>query len=157
MISNLLASISKGATCALRRAEDNLNEFDLYCHNKSTDVRRRLEQVRSLIQACAPEVAEGRIHFYLVYHLGGGPLVKLHLDTKEQPIMTFPVGSELHDPAKLLKGTSLSRTIKFTSDAYLTKHRDAISDLLTQALTIVKQRWDGSTAMITLRPDQPSP
>lgn len=134
-----------------------MNEFDLYCQNKSAEGRRRLAQVRDLILSCAPQVEEGRVHFFLVYHLGGGPVAKVHLDAKEQPNITFSVGSELRDPAKLLKGSSLSRSVKITSDAYLTKHHDAIADLIRQALDIVRERWDGTTTMTTLRPDQPSP
>jgi hypothetical protein len=126
--------------------EKQVNEFDLYCHNKSADGRRRLAQVRDLILGNVPQVEEGRVHFYLVYHLGSGTVAKLHLDAKEQPNVTFVVGSELADPSKLLKGSSLVRTVKVTSDAYLSKHHDAIADLVRQAFEIT-----------TLRPDQPSP
>lgn len=137
-----------------------MTEFDLYCHNKSAEGRRRLAAVRDIILAVAPKSDEGRVHFYLVVHKLGGTIAKLHLDAKEQVVITIPTGSDLQDPGGLLKGKAprLAREIKITSDAYLTKHRDAIADLVRQALVLILERFaDSTTPLTTLRPDQPSP
>ncbi|CAH2395488.1 hypothetical protein MES4922_120189 [Mesorhizobium ventifaucium] len=80
-----------------------VNEFDLFCQNKSDEGRKRLARVRDLILSSAPQVEEGRVHFFLVYHLGGGAVAKLHLDAREQPNITFAVGSELTDPSSYLR------------------------------------------------------
>ncbi len=71
--------------------------------------------------------------------------------------MTFATGSELNDPGKILKGKSLSRTIKIKSAAYLDKHRAGIADLLTEAYALRKSRDNGSGPPRVLGPDQPSP
>ncbi|CDZ42287.1 Hypothetical protein NGAL_HAMBI1146_50530 [Neorhizobium galegae bv. officinalis] len=135
----------------------NDDEFGLYCHGKAMEARERLTPVRQLILDTVPDVSEGRVHFYLVYYFGGGAVAKLHLDAKQQVNITFVTGEDLADPSKLLKGSSVVRTIKVTSDAFLEKHRSAIADLLGQSFTLISQRFEGSETFVTLRPDQPSP
>jgi hypothetical protein len=132
-------------------------EFDLYCHGKPQDARERLGTVRQLVLDTVPKVSEGRVHFYLVYHFGGGAVAKLHLDSRQQVNITLVTGEDLADPSKLLKGTSSLRTIKVTSDAFLEKNRSAIADLLRQSFALISERFDGSGTFVTLRPDQPSP
>ncbi|MBX5166787.1 MULTISPECIES: DUF1801 domain-containing protein [unclassified Rhizobium] len=135
----------------------NDDEFDLYCHGKPVDARERLAPVRKLILDALPDVSEGRVHFYLVYYFGGGAVAKLHLDAKQQVNITFVTGEDLADPSRLLRGSSIVRTIKITSDAFLEKNRSAIADLLRQSFTLIRQRFDGSGTFVTLRADQSSP
>ncbi|MGO7029046.1 DUF1801 domain-containing protein [Rhizobium johnstonii] len=132
-------------------------EFDLYCHGKPTDARERLAAVRKLILDAVPQVSEGRVHFYLVYYFGGGAVAKLHLDAKQQVNITFVTGEDLADPSRLLKGSSIVRTVKITSDVFLEENRAAIADLVRQSFTLVSERFDGSGTFVTLRADQPSP
>ena len=135
-----------------------MDEFDLYCTNRPAELRARLEVVHRFIRNALPaDVQEGRAHFYLIYHLGSTTVVKLHSDAKGVPVLTFVNGSDLDDPAKLLKGKSLSRTIKLASDRWLETHGTALGDLLRQSYAIMQERWDGHTTMRTLGPDQPSP
>ena len=135
----------------------NINEFELYCQGKPPEARESLRPVRQLILDAVPSVSEGRVHFSLVYHFGGGSVAKLHLDAKQQATITFVTGEDLTDPAKLLKGSSSVRTMKVTSAAFLGKHRDAIDDLVRQSFALISERFDGSENVITLRPYQPSP
>ncbi len=135
-----------------------MNEFDIYCASKPADVRARLEGAHRLIRGSLPDdVEEGRAHFYLIYHLGSTVVVKLHDDAKGMPTLTFVNGCDLDDPDKLLKGKSLSRTVRIASDRWLDTHRAALVDLLRQSYAIMRERWDGHTVMRVLRPDQPSP
>ncbi|MHB2267600.1 hypothetical protein [Aliihoeflea sp. PC F10.4] len=134
-----------------------MDEFEIYCANKSAQERDALGPVRDLIRQTLPDLTEGRVHFYLAHFIGSLPVVKLHVDAKGQANMTFATGSELNDPANLLAGKSLSRTVKVKSAAYLEKHRDGIADLLSQAYTLLKSRDAGSGPPRVLRPDQPSP
>lgn len=83
--------------------------------------------------------------------------IKLHSDAKGVPVLTFVNGSDLDDPAKLLKGKSLSRTVKIASGCWLETHGTALGDLLRQSYAIMQERWDGHTSMRTLGPDQASP
>lgn len=132
-------------------------EFDLYCKNKSPEARERIAPVRQLILDAAPDVSEGRVHFYLVYYFHSGAVAKLHLDAKQQVNITFVTGEDLSDPEKLLKGSSVVRTIKISSDTYLAKHREAIADLVRQSFALIEERSEGPGIFVTLRPDQPSP
>lgn len=137
-----------------------MTEFDIYCSNKSPEDRERLSPVRELILSIAPNLSESRVHFYLVYHLGPIPVVKLDIGPKEQPRLSFTNGSELLDTGKLLKGKSLVRTLQITNQSYLDKNESLLRDLLTQSYEIVNSRWDGVSHMLErdrLRPDQPSP
>ncbi len=84
------------------------DEFDLYCERKPPEARERLALVRQLILDTVPEVCEGRVHLYLVYHFGGGAVAKLHLDAEQQVNITFVTGEDLTDPSRLLKGSSPS-------------------------------------------------
>jgi hypothetical protein len=134
-----------------------MDEFDLYCRNKSPEARERILPIRQLILNAAPEVSEGRVHFYLVYYFGGGAVAKLHLDAKQQVNITFVTGEDLSDPSRLLKGSSSVRTIKISSEAYLAKHSEAIADLVRQSFALIEERSEGSAIFVTLRPDQLSP
>ncbi len=134
-----------------------MNEFELYCRQKSTEDIALLEPVRNFIISELPNAAESRVHFFLVYHYGPIPVVKLHLTTKGIRTLSFINGSELNDPNKVLKGKNLVRTVKIGSDQYFEKNKDAIADLLKQSEIIVKSRWDGKGQMIVLKPDQFSP
>ena len=92
-----------------------MTEFDIFCQNKSPEGQERLRPVREMILDALPEVQESRVHFYLVYHLGSVAVTKLHLNAKEAPELTFVNGADLDDPANLLKGKSLVRTVKIGS------------------------------------------
>ncbi|KIN68671.1 hypothetical protein Z948_2402 [Sulfitobacter donghicola DSW-25 = KCTC 12864 = JCM 14565] len=96
----------------------------------------------------------------MVYHIGSVVVVKLHLNAKQQPQLTFLNGSDLIDKKKLLKGKSLSRKVSISSPAYFEKNKDFIRDLVEESLEIMTSRWDGVTQIAErdkLRPDQPSP
>ena len=134
----------------------NVDEFDLYGRGKPPEARERLAPVRQLKLDTVPEVSEGRVHFYLVYYLGGGAVAKLHLDARQHVNINFVTGEDLDDPSKLLKGSSSVRTIKVTSDAFLENNRSAIADLVRQSFTLMSERFDGSGTFVTLRPDQQS-
>jgi|GEM_PF-4044509 len=134
-----------------------MNEFELYCQNKSDEDTALLAPIRDLIRATIPNTTESRVHFYLVYHYGPIPVVKLHLGTKGIRNLTFINGSELDDPDTLLKGKSLARMVKIGSNKYFEKNKDGIAALLKQSETLAKDRWDGKSQMTVLRPDQKSP
>jgi hypothetical protein len=137
-----------------------MTDFDIYCRNKSPEDRMSLLPIRDLILSISPELGEFRAHFYLVYHIGSVVVVKLHLNAKQQPQLTFLNGSDLVDERKLLKGKSLSRQVTISGPAYFEKNKDFIRDLLVQSFELMKSRWDGVSQIAErdkLRPDQPSP
>ncbi|MBW6425697.1 hypothetical protein KX729_30360 [Rhizobium sp. XQZ8] len=135
----------------------NIDEFELYCQSEPPEARESLGPVRQLILDAVARLSEGRVHFYLIYHFGGGAVAKLHLGAKQRVDITFVTGEDLTDPEKLLKGSSSVRTIKVTSAAFLEKHREASNDLERQSFALISERFDGFEHFITLRPDQPSP
>lgn len=134
-----------------------MTEFDIYCSNKTDEIRARLLPVRTLIMNAGSDITESRVHFYLVYHIGALIVAKLDNGPKDLPRITFVGASELEDPNRLLNGKGPLRTISVKSETWFADHEAEITALVEQSYAKTEGRPERDLPMRTLRPDQPSP